>query len=95
MILSIRNKAVSALYHRGDASKLPAEHIEKITRILTRLDAVKKPQEMNYPASDFHQLKGKLQDFYSVKVQANWKTIFQFDGEDVIDVDYLDYHWHR
>lgn len=92
MILNFRNKAVKSLYHRGDASKLPAEHIEKITLILSRLDAVKKPQEMNYPASDFHSLKGDLQGFYSVKVQANWKIIFQFDGEDVTNVDYLDYH---
>jgi proteic killer suppression protein len=92
MILDIRNKAVKSLYHRGDTSKLPAEHIEKITRILTRLDAVKKPQEMNYPGSDFHPLKGNLQGFYSVKVQANWKVIFRFNGEDVTDVDYLDYH---
>lgn len=92
MIRSIRHKGVKSLYDRGDASKLPAENVEKITRILTRLDAVKKPQEMNYPGSDFHQLKGNLQDFYSVKVRANWKIIFRFDGDDVVDVDYLDYH---
>jgi proteic killer suppression protein len=92
MILSIRHKAVKALYNEGDTSKLPAENLEKIRRILTRLDAAKQPQVMNYPGSDFHQLKGDLKDFYSVKVRANWKIIFRFVGEDVVDVDYLDYH---
>lgn len=92
MIRSIRHKAVKSLYDRGDASKLPAENVDKITRILSRLDAAKKPQEMNYPGSGFHGLQGNLQDFYSVKVRANWKIIFRFEGEDVVDVDYLDYH---
>ena len=92
MILSIRHKGVKSLYESGDAAKLPSENVAKITLILTRLGAVKKPQEMNYPGSDFHQLKGTLQDFYSVKVRANWKIVFRFDGEDVVDVDYLDYH---
>jgi proteic killer suppression protein len=92
MILSFRHKAIKLFYDKGIASKLPADHIGKITLILSRLDAVQKPQEMNYPGSDFHQLKGQLQDFYSVKVKANWKIIFRFDGVDVIDVDYLDYH---
>jgi proteic killer suppression protein len=27
-----------------------------------------------------------------VKVNANWRMIFAFDGEDAILVDYLDYH---
>ena len=60
--------------------------------MLTRLDAVKRPEEMNTPGSDYHQLKGDRKDFYSVKVKANWKIIFRFEGEDAVDVDYLDYH---
>ena len=92
MIIALRHKALKLLYDKGDASKLPADHVSKITLILTRLDAVKKPQEMNYPGSDFHQLNGKFQEFYSVKVKANWEIIFRFEGEDVTDVDYLDYH---
>jgi len=92
MISSIRNKGLKLLFEKGDASKLPAENLAKITLILTRLDAITNPQEMNYPGADFHQLQGNLQDFYSVKVRANWKIIFRFDGEDVVDVDYLDYH---
>ncbi len=92
MIVSIRHKALRAFYLEDDVSKLPAENIDKIRRILTRLDAAKQPQVLNYPGSGFHQLKGDLKDFYSVKVRANWKIIFRFVGEDVVDVDYLDYH---
>ncbi len=29
---------------------------------------------------------------YSVTVNANWRVIYQFDGDDAILVDYIDYH---
>ncbi len=47
---------------------------------------------MNYPGSNFHGLKGKLKGFYSVHVSGNWVVIFHFKGNNVYDVDYLDYH---
>ena len=92
MILSFQSKSLKLLYEKGDASKLPADHLMRITNVLTRLDAVKRPEEMNTPGSDYHQLKGDRKDFYPVKVKANWKIIFRFEGEDAVDVDYLDYH---
>lgn len=92
MILSIRHKGLRLLYDRNDPSKLSAENVGKLRALLSLLDAAKKPQELNLPGFDFHALKGDLQDFYSVKVRANWKLVFRFAGEDVADVDYLDYH---
>ncbi len=92
MILSFQSKPLKLLYEKGDPSKLPADHLARITNVLTRLDAVKRPEEMNTPGSDYHPLKGDRKGFYSVKVKANWKVIFRFAGEDVVDVDYLDYH---
>lgn len=92
MILSIRHKGLRLLYDRNDPSKLPAENVGKLRALLSLLDAAQKPQELNLPGFDFHALKGDLQDFYSVKVRANWKLVFRFAGEDVADVDYLDYH---
>ncbi len=30
--------------------------------------------------------------FYAVTVSGNWRVIFRFENDDVLDVDYLDYH---
>jgi addiction module HigA family antidote len=30
---------------------------------------------------------------YAVSVSGNWRLIFEFDGADVTNVDYDDYHW--
>ncbi|MFI4918557.1 MAG: type II toxin-antitoxin system RelE/ParE family toxin [Legionellales bacterium] len=37
-------------------------------------------------------MKGQLKDFYSVTVQANWRVIFRFEGDNAYDIDYVDYH---
>lgn len=92
MIVSFHSKPIKLFYEKGDASKLPADHLSRIKNILSALDAVRKPEEMNTPGADFHQLKGDKKGYYSVKVKANWKVVFRFTGEDVADVDYLDYH---
>jgi toxin HigB-1 len=39
-----------------------------------------------------HPLQGKDKDKWSIKVSGNWRVTFLFQGEDVIIVDYLDYH---
>ncbi|MFX9600753.1 type II toxin-antitoxin system RelE/ParE family toxin, partial [Acinetobacter baumannii] len=60
--------------------------------ILQRLNAISKPEDMDTPSMKFHKLVGELSGFYSLAVNANWRIIFKFDGIDVTDVDYLDYH---
>lgn len=92
MIVSISDKGLKLYYEKGDASKLQPQHLSKLRLILTRLDAAKEPKDMNVPGYNLHQLTGDLKDFWSVKVDKNFRVIFQFGGENVYDVDYIDYH---
>lgn len=92
MIGSFRHKGLKQLYEKGDASKLQAQHVSKIRLILTRLDAAALADEMNVPGYGLHRLKGELKDFWSVKVDKNFRIIFRFEGENAVDVDYIDYH---
>lgn len=92
MIASIRHKGLRLYFEKGDSSKLQPQHVGKIKLILTRLHAAKAVNDMNVPGYDLHQLSGELKGFWSVKVDKNFHVIFQFVGEDVFEVDYLDYH---
>jgi toxin HigB-1 len=92
MIVSFNHKGLKQFYETDNASKLTPEHIEKIRRILTRLDNAVSSTEMNVPGYNLHKLSGALKDFWSVKVDKNFRIIFRFVGEDVADVDYIDYH---
>ena len=92
MIISYRHKGLELYATKGDRSKLQQHHVEKIKTILTRLDAAKNAQMMNQPGYNFHSLSGGLEGCYAVKVSSNYRIIFRFEGGDIHDVDYVDYH---
>lgn len=56
------------------------------------MNVASRPGDMDAPGNGLHPLKGDLAGHWSVKVSGNWRLTFKFDGEDVILVDYQDYH---
>lgn len=92
MIENFRHKGLGKFYEKGETQLLPADHVNKIKRILSAIDSAQKPESMNLPGYHFHQLEGKRKGAYSVKVTGNWRITFKFRGENAIDVDYEDYH---
>lgn len=92
MIKSWKHKGLNKFYSSGDKSGIIAEHARRLKVILQLLDAATSPEKLNLPGFGFHKLKGNLKDFYAVTVRANWRVIFQFDDEDAVLVDYVDYH---
>jgi proteic killer suppression protein len=66
--------------------------VDKIRRILARLDAARAPKDMDVPGFKLHAVKGDLKGLWAVTVRANWRVIFRFEGGHAFDVDYLDYH---
>ena len=89
---NFKSRPLKRFYEKGVASKLRPEHIDRITDILTQLDASKMVEDMNFPGSKFHQLKGKRKSEYSVWVSGNWRITFGFKNGDAYDVNYEDYH---
>lgn len=92
MIKGWRHKGLKLFYDTGSVAKIQSKHADKLHDILQALDAATAPQQMNFPGLDFHPLKGGLLGFYSVKVNANWRVIFAFEGTDATAIDYIDYH---
>ncbi len=92
MIRSFRHKGLKRFYEDDDRRGIPPVDVDKIGRILARLDAATVAEDMDVPGFRLHPLKGDLKGFWAVTVRANWRTIFRFDGGDAFDVDYVDYH---
>ena len=92
MIKSFRHKGLEKFFRNDDRSGINTNHAPKLARILDRLDASVKPQDMNLPGYKLHELRGKEKGMWSVWVNGNWRVTFRFDGADAIIVDYLDYH---
>jgi len=77
---------------KNDVSKLPAGSIGKIRLILTLLHNAKKIEDLDFPGSGLHPLKGEYAGFWAVKISGNYRVIFRFKNENVYDIEYLDYH---
>ena len=92
MIRTFRHKGLQEFFRDDNARRLNRDHVQKISRLLDRLDASVKPQDMNLSGFGFHQLKGDRKGTYSVSVSGNWRITFRFDGENAVDVDLEDYH---
>ena len=92
MIDGFRHKGLKLLYEKGDKRRLPTDLVDKVERIVARLDEATTPTDMDLPGYRLHPLKGELAGFWSVSVSGNWRVIFRFDGVDACDVDLVDYH---
>jgi toxin HigB-1 len=92
VIKSFRNKGLRRFAEMGDASRLSVQSAARLRRILGLLDAAQTPEDMNVPGYYFHGLTGAQRGRYSVRVTANWRLTFSFDGQDAIDLDLEDYH---
>ena len=68
------------------------DQIERMEVALADLDAARSPRDLAMPGYRLHRLKGNRQDFWSIRISANWRIVFRFDGDDVYDVDLIDYH---
>jgi toxin HigB-1 len=92
MILSFSHKGLKLFFDTGNKKGIIAEHSGRLARILDRLDASLKPEDMNLPGFKLHKLTGDKKEFWAVSVSGNWRIIFQFAGENAINVDYINYH---
>ncbi len=80
------------LYERGDRSKIRADLVDKVERILARLDQALVIEDMNLPGYRLHELKGDLKGFWSVSISGNWRIIFRFESGKARDIEMIDYH---
>jgi len=67
MIESIAHKGFRLLWEKNDTSKLPAEQIEKIKRILSALNTAKTLEPLRMmPGYKLHPLTGDLKGFWAI-----------------------------
>lgn len=92
MILSFKHRGLERFFRKGDHRGIISKSETRIERLLDRLDAAVKPEDMNIPGFKFHGLTGNRKGSYSVTVTGNWRITFRFDGENAIDINLEDYH---
>jgi toxin HigB-1 len=92
MIVNFRHKGLARFFEGGETRGINAQHAARLRLLLTALNISTSPAGMGLPGFGLHPLKGDLKGFWAVSVSGNWRLIFQFKGENVADVDLVDYH---
>jgi proteic killer suppression protein len=76
------------------SKKIPSDVESRLFRKIQMLDDATTDQDLRVPPSNhFEKLRGNLEGFHSIRVNKQWRLIFQWDGgrAEARDV-YLDDH---
>ncbi len=87
-----KHKGLKKIFDIGSKAGIQSKHADILAMLLLQLDSATIAKDMNTPGNYFHQLTGNLENYYSVKVNGNWRIIFKFEGSNAILVYYIDYH---
>ena len=95
MIVRFRHKGLKRFFLTGSKAGIQPEHASKLRDRLTVLNAIRKETDIPEAiakAWDLHPLHGELGGHFAISVSGNWRVTFTFEDEDVVLVDYKDYH---
>lgn len=98
MIVSFRDEWLRAFFVDDVRSRnVPDDLAERLFRKLQMLDDATTDQDLRVPPSNhFEKLRGKLKGYHSIRVNRQWRLVFQWDGSrgEATEV-YLDDHSYR
>jgi len=93
MIISFGDKNTEKIWN-GIVVKKPAIEIQEIGRRKLRMlhnsidiNDLKVP-----PSNRLEKLKGNLKEFYSIRINNQWRIIFKWNNGNAEDVKIIDYH---
>ncbi|OGF52640.1 MAG: hypothetical protein A2Z21_05070 [Candidatus Fraserbacteria bacterium RBG_16_55_9] len=90
-IRGFKDKGLRELFNHGRTGKIARSHYAKSLMILDFLNAMGDISDC-YGRFEFHKLKGKRKGEYAMSISGNYRICFKWDGKDVYDLQYKDYH---
>ncbi|MGL4500295.1 MAG: type II toxin-antitoxin system RelE/ParE family toxin [Planktothrix sp.] len=76
-----------------ETRKFPADLIKVAVRKLDMLNAAYQLEDLRSPPGNrLESLKGDLKGFYSIRINDQWRIIFQWQNGNVLAVKIVDYH---
>ena len=93
MIVSFGSKDTDKIWQGEKVKKFPLE-IQKICRRKLRmLNNSQNLSDLRIPPSNrLEKLKGIENDFYSIRINDQWRIIFQWENNHAHKVEITDYH---
>jgi proteic killer suppression protein len=93
MIISFGNKETDKIWNGERVKKLPNEIQDIARRKLRMLNNSQNTADLQIPPSNrLEKLKGSLKDFYSIRINNQWRIIFKWNTGNASEVEIIDYH---
>jgi proteic killer suppression protein len=93
MIISFANKETEKIWIGERVKKIPLT-VQEVGRRKLRMinNAVNLADLRIPPANRLEKLSGNLKDFYSIRINDQWRVIFIWESGNALQVEIVDYH---
>jgi proteic killer suppression protein len=93
MLTSFGNKNTQKIWEGERVKGLPTEVQEIARRKLRMLNNSQNLTDLMIPPSNrLEKLKGTLKNFYSIRVNDQWRIIFKWNNGNADEIELIDYH---
>jgi proteic killer suppression protein len=93
MITSFGSKSTEKVWNGERVKELPLEIQNIGRRKLRMLNNSQNLADLKIPPSNrLEKLGGKLKDFYSIRINDQWRIIFKWNNGLASEVEIIDYH---
>lgn len=93
MLISFGNKDTRKIWEGERVKGLSTEIQEIARRKLRMLNNSQNIADLQIPPSNrLEKLKGDLKEFYSIRINDQWRIIFKWNNGNASQVEIIDYH---
>ena len=93
MILSFGSRDTLKIWDGERVKKIPNEIQEIGRRKLRMLNNSQNLADLQIPPSNkLEKIKGNLKEFYSIRINNQWRLIFKWHNGNASNVEIIDYH---
>lgn len=93
MILSFGNTETEKIWNGIRVKKLPVEIQNTGRRKLRMINNSVDIADLRIPpANRLEKLSGNLKDYYSIRINDQWRIIFKWQAGNAFEVEIIDYH---
>ncbi|MGB0259975.1 MAG: type II toxin-antitoxin system RelE/ParE family toxin [Flavobacteriaceae bacterium] len=93
MILSFGTKETEQIWNGYRVKKMPLEVQQIGRRKMRMLHNAQNMMDLRIPPSNrLEKLSGNRSDFYSIRINKQWRIVFRWQHRHATDVQIVDYH---
>jgi len=93
MIKSFSDRYTENLFNRQKVKKYPPSILKAAYRELLLIDAVERINDLKVPPGNrLEKLSGDLSEKYSIRINNQWRIVFEWNESNAYNVKIIDYH---